>query len=84
MVCPSVFRHFIQTFSELAFVLTILFMQLCLSCQKRKYVRMHDQIGHKLPAIEIVCTSTGVISILLERMCLKPVSETFYNAQGLR
>jgi hypothetical protein len=59
-------------------------MQLCLSCQKRKYVHMHDQIGHKLPAIEIVWTSTGLISILLKRMCLKPVSETIYDAQGLR
>ncbi len=52
---------------------------------KRKYVRMHDQIGHfKLPMIEIVWTSTFIISILLKRMSLNPVSETIYDAQGLR
>ena len=77
---PSVVRHghFLNLRS-----LTSLFMQLCLSCLNG-YVRMHDQIGHKLPMIEIVWTATFIISILLKRMSLNPVSETIYNAQGPR
>ena len=62
---------------------TFLFMQLCLSCLNG-YVRMHDQIGHKLPMIEIIWTATFIISILPKRMSLNPVSETIYNAQGPR
>ena len=45
---------------------------------------MRDQIGHKLPMIEIVWTATFIISILPKRMSLNPVLETIYNAQGPR
>ena len=70
-------NRFLEPFGSSTFPFT----QLCLSCLNG-YVRMHDQIGHKLPVIEIVCTAPFNISILPKRMSLNPVSETIYNAQG--
>ena len=74
-------NHFLEPFLKGSS--TSLFMQLCLSCLNG-YVRMRDQIGYKLPMIEIVWTATFIISILPKRMSLNPVSETIYDAQGLR
>jgi hypothetical protein len=80
---PSIVRHdrFLEPFKGFVNLSSHAIVSIL---PKRKYVRMHDQIGHKLPVVEIICTAPFIISILLKRMSLNPVSETIYDAQGPR
>ena len=68
---PSVVRH--DRFLNLR-SLTFLFNAIVSILPKRKYVRMHDQIGQTTHDWDRI--ATFIISILPKRMSLNPVSKT--------